>query len=31
MYHTDYFLAPHEDLIAFAWSAPMRDLAAKSA
>lgn len=27
MYHTDHFLAIPEDVIAFAWSAPMRELA----
>lgn len=27
MYHRDHFLALPEDVIAFAWSAPMRDLA----
>ena len=27
MYHHDYFLALPEDVIAFAWSAPMRELA----
>lgn len=29
MYHRDHFLALPEDVIAFAWSAPMRDLAAR--
>jgi hypothetical protein len=29
MYHNDHFLALPEDVIAFAWSAPMRDLAAR--